>query len=80
MVPCAYAILYVLLTAPFSYLICEGKYSLVMNSILPMKGTMNPIYVKPRGTYLLQAPFEGVGGAGLKGDRGAYIRGGGYLI
>lgn len=25
MVPCAYAILYVLLAAPFSYLICEGS-------------------------------------------------------
>ena len=61
MVPCTYAILYVLLAAPFLYLICEGKYSLVMNRIFPMKGTINPL-LKPPGAYLFQAPFEGVGG------------------
>ena len=78
MVPCAYAILYVLLTAPFSYLICEGKYSLVMNSILPMKGTVNPM-LSPGGLIYFKPHLRGLGG-GLKGDRGAYIRGGGYLI
>ena len=78
MVPCTYAMLYVLLAAPFLYLICEGKYSLVMNRIFPMKGTINPL-LKPPGAYLFQAPLRGWG-RGLNGDRGAYIRGGAYLI
>ena len=77
MVPCAYAILYVLLAAPFSYLICEGKYSLVMNSIL--KGTVNPM-LSPGGLIYFKPHLRGLGGGGLKGDREAYIRGGGYLI
>ena len=56
MMPYTYAILYVLLAAPFLYLICEGKYSLVMNRVLPMKGTINSL-LSPVGAYLF--PFEG---------------------
>ena len=74
MVPCAYAILYVLLAAPFSYLICEGKYSLVMNSILPMKGTVP-------GDLFISSPIWGGWGGDLRETGGLiYIRGGGYLI
>ena len=65
MVPCAYAILYVLLAAPFSYLICEGKYSLVMNSILPMKGTVNPM-LSPGGLIYFKPHLRGLGGGDLR--------------
>ena len=68
MVPCAYAILYVLLAAPFSYLICEGKYSLVMNSILPMKGTVNPM-LSPGGLIYFKPHLRGLGG-GTSGRQG----------
>ena len=78
MAPCTYAILYVLLAAPFLYLICEGKYSLVLNRILPMKGSINPL-LSPRGLIYFKPLLRGWGG-GLNGDRGAYIRGGAYLI
>ena len=78
MVPCTYAILYVLLAAPFLYLISEGKYSLVMNRILPMKGTVNPL-LSPRALIYFKPLLRGWGGR-LNGDRGAYIRGGAYLI
>ena len=65
MVPCAYAILYVLLAAPFSYLICEGKYSLVMNSIL--KGTVNPM-LSPGGLIYFKPHLRGLGeGEGRQG-------------
>ena len=63
MVPCAYAILYVLLAAPFSYLICEGKYSLVMNSIL--KGTVNPM-LSPGGLIYFKPHLRGLGGGDLR--------------
>ena len=63
MVPCAYAILYVLLAAPFSYLICEGKYSLVMNSIL--KGTVSPM-LSPGGLIYFKPHLRGLGGGDLR--------------
>ena len=72
MVPCAYAILYVLLAAPFSYLICEGKYSLVMNSILPMKGTVNPM-LSPRGLIYFKPHLRGLGGGGDLRETGRLI-------
>ena len=64
MAPCTYAILYVLLAAPFLYLICEGKYSLVLNRILPMKGSVNPL-LSPRGLIYFKPLLRGWGGGGL---------------
>ena len=72
MLPCAYAILYVLLAAPFSYLICEGKYSLVMNSILPMKGTMNPMLSPGRLIYF-KPHLRGLGGRDLRETGGLIL-------